>query len=116
MKRLIVALLVCSGPTFADVTHTLPPPNTPPSETNVIRIWGHPELRDIVERWRDAYRSQDSNLRFEIDLSGSDIAMAGLYTGQADLALLGRDTIRDSGLRVGVPVQAFPVDDSERQC
>ena len=91
MKWLAVLALVFSHAYGAEVSRTLPPVHHPPSLSQEIRIWGHPELEEIVARWGEAYAAQRPLVRIHAILRGSDIAMAGLYTGQADLALLGRD-------------------------
>lgn len=91
MRWLPLVVLLCSQITSADNSRTLRPAYTPPSQTDSIRIWGHPELGDVVELWRNAYVKDHPDIRVELKLTGSDVAMAGLYTGQADLALLGRD-------------------------
>jgi phosphate transport system substrate-binding protein len=67
----------------------LPPPPTA-SPPGVLRIWGNPMMAGVVERWSALYRERHPDVRIETRLTGSDVAMAGLYTGQADIALLGR--------------------------
>ncbi|MFT3790851.1 MAG: substrate-binding domain-containing protein [Rudaea sp.] len=62
-----------------------PPPWQSPS--GMLRIWGTPRAADIVGRWQTGFR----DARVVAHLTGSDIAMAGLYTGQADIALIGRE-------------------------
>jgi phosphate transport system substrate-binding protein len=58
--------------------------------TGVIRIAGNPELASRVSYWAEAFRRQYPAVRVETHLTGSDTGMAALYTGKADVALLGR--------------------------
>ena len=56
----------------------------------VIRVWGNPEMMPPLARWEAGFRRLHPQVRFESHLIGSDVGMAGLYTGKADIALLGR--------------------------
>lgn len=56
----------------------------------VVRVWGNPRLAALARRWAKGYRIDHPRLRVELHMSGSDTGMAGLYTGEADVALLGR--------------------------
>lgn len=67
-----------------------PPPIPAPSDTRVIRIAGNAELAPVVARWTELFHRGHPDVRIESHLTGSDTAMAALYTGRADLALLGR--------------------------
>jgi len=69
----------------------LPPVHPHPSETGVLRLRGNAELGEIVQRWVAAFRASHPVVRFEVRLDGSDVGMSALTTGQAELALLGRD-------------------------
>jgi phosphate transport system substrate-binding protein len=66
-----------------------PPPSASPP--GVLRIWGNAMMGEVVGRWSALYRDRHPDVRVEVQLTGSDVAMAGLYTGQADIALLGRE-------------------------
>ncbi len=57
----------------------------------VIRVWGTGQLHALVRRWELGWRRSDPGRSVDSRLTGSDVAMAGLYTGFADLALLGRE-------------------------
>jgi len=58
----------------------------------VIRQWGSNYLSDssLEKRFEDAFHRYHPDVRFENNLSSTFIAMAGLYTGKADLAPMGR--------------------------
>ncbi|MBS0514467.1 MAG: substrate-binding domain-containing protein [Proteobacteria bacterium] len=61
-----------------------PPWQAPPG---MLRVWGTLRAADILGRWQAGFHGT----RMVAHLTGSDIAMAGLYTGQADIALIGRE-------------------------
>lgn len=63
-----------------------------------IRIWGHGSYgahTDFVEglarAWEDGFREHHPDVRFENRLYGTASAIGALYTGQGDLALMGRE-------------------------
>jgi len=60
--------------------------------TGVIRQWGSNYLADspLEGYFEAAFRKYHPGVRFENNLSSTFIAMAGLYTKQADLAPMGR--------------------------
>ena len=58
---------------------------------DVIRVWGTGQLQRLVRRWELGLRQSYPGLAVDSRLTGSDVGMAGLYTGFADLALLGRE-------------------------
>lgn len=63
-----------------------------------IRIWGHGSYgahTDFVEgltrAWEDGFKAHHPGIRFENRLHGTASAIGALYTGQGDLALMGRE-------------------------
>ena len=56
----------------------------------VLRIAGNAELAGVVARWSDGFTQSHPGVRIEAHLTGSDTGMAFLYTGKADVVLLGR--------------------------
>ena len=69
----------------------LPPVRPLPAATKIIRLRGNAEMQAIVRSWADGFMRNHPGVRVEIDLDGSDVGMTALYTGQADIALLGRE-------------------------
>jgi phosphate transport system substrate-binding protein len=69
------------------------------SSPQTIRIWGPPAMAGIVSRWTAAYSRTHPNVSFELVMKGSDTAVPGLYSGRADIALMGRqnDSVDDNG-------------------
>lgn len=63
-----------------------------PAITGTLRIWGDAYMSSIVLAWEGHFRRYHPDVQFENQLMGSDTAMPGLYTGKADIALLGRES------------------------
>jgi phosphate transport system substrate-binding protein len=57
----------------------------------VIRIWGDDQMDAVMKRWQAGFQKLHPNVRFETKLLGTGTGMAGLYSGVADIALLGRE-------------------------
>jgi phosphate transport system substrate-binding protein len=62
--------------------------NAPPG---TLRVWSSAAMSGVVARWAAGYRRAHPDVRIAATASGSDLAVAGLYTGRADVALLGRE-------------------------
>jgi len=77
-----VAAFLCLGLVAASPLHA--------ELAGIVRVAGNPELAGRVAYWAEAFRRQHPAVRVETHLTGSDTGMAALYTGKADLALLGR--------------------------
>ncbi len=56
----------------------------------VLRLAGNPEMTSLVTRWSEGCQKEHPGVRIEAHLTGSDTGIAALYTGKADLTLLGR--------------------------
>lgn len=56
----------------------------------VIRVWGDPSERAAARRWAQEFQTAHEPARVALHMTGSDTGMAGLYTGEADVALLAR--------------------------
>jgi len=68
-------------------------PHYQPGQTvdGAICIWGDDQMNVVVKHWQDGFGKYHSNVRLETKLLGTGTGMAGLYTGVADVALMGRD-------------------------
>jgi phosphate transport system substrate-binding protein len=62
------------------------------SVAGVIRVWGTDQVTALLTRWEQAFQKSHPRVHVEAHLTGSDVAMAGLYTGFADVAVLGRES------------------------
>ncbi|MDD3180501.1 MAG: hypothetical protein PHQ04_09140 [Opitutaceae bacterium] len=77
----------------------LPPPYVPQQQVSgTIRIWGHGSLgktQDFIETlaktWEAGFRKYQPGVEFKNELCGTAAAIGALYTGQGDLALMGRE-------------------------
>ena len=59
--------------------------------TGTIRIWGHPYMAAVVRHWAEGFEKFHPAAKVEAKLMGSDTAIPGLYSGNADIALMGRE-------------------------
>jgi phosphate transport system substrate-binding protein len=57
----------------------------------VVRVWTHPHMQDTMRRWQAGFLRHHPQARIVANFPGSDVAVAGLYTKAADVALLGRE-------------------------
>jgi phosphate transport system substrate-binding protein len=55
-----------------------------------IRVWGNPDFLTLAQEWAKRFRASHPEDRIALHMTGSDTGIAGLYTGEADVALLGR--------------------------
>ena len=62
-----------------------------PQRAPVLRLAGNAQLGGLVDRWETGFRQLHPDVAIETHLTGSDTGMAALYTGRADIALLGRE-------------------------
>src|ERR1700680_3285461 len=56
-----------------------------------IRVWGSPEDRGLVALWEEGFRKHHPRARVVAPLYGSESALAGIYTGVAEIAFIGRE-------------------------
>ncbi|WP_263366287.1 PstS family phosphate ABC transporter substrate-binding protein [Edaphobacter bradus] len=68
------------------------PPYTPTRQVaGVIHTWGSPQISDLLRRYEDGFRKFQPFVHFEDDLKSTVSGVAGVYTGRADIALMGRE-------------------------
>lgn len=65
---------------------------------STIRSWGNDEMRPLLMLWEDGYRKAHSGVRFENKLMGPASAMAGIYTGVADLSWTGHELWKEESM------------------
>ena len=58
--------------------------------TGTVRVWGTPQMKGVIERWSEHFQKTQPSIHIAAELMGTDTAMAGLYTGVADIAVMGR--------------------------
>ena len=71
---------------------SLPPYVAKVQVEGVIRNFGNNYIPGLMKAWEDGFRRQQPGVQFETKLPGTEAAMAGLYSGTADLAFLGRES------------------------
>ena len=59
--------------------------------SGTIRSWGHGYLKNMMKLWEEGFKKYQPNIHFEDELVSSASAMAGLYSGRADLGVLARE-------------------------
>ena len=59
--------------------------------SHAVRLWTSDALRATALRWSDGFRRQHPQAAVAVSAPGSDVAMAALYTCDADVALIGRE-------------------------
>lgn len=52
-----------------------------------IRTWGSAQMLELIELWQKGFQRYQPRVQFENHMKGAVSAIAGLYTGVADLAL-----------------------------
>jgi phosphate transport system substrate-binding protein len=62
-----------------------------PQASVIIRLWGYDDMAGAVERWESGFGKNHPEVHFTTELHGPDTAMAGLYNGVADIAVMGRE-------------------------
>lgn len=62
-----------------------------PQASMTIRLWGYGGMAGLVERWERGFAKDHPEVHFITQLYGPDTAMAGLYNGVADIAVMGRE-------------------------
>ena len=56
----------------------------------LIRVWGNARFLALAQQWAERFSPSHPRDRIGFHMTGSDTGMAGLFTGEADIALLGR--------------------------
>jgi phosphate transport system substrate-binding protein len=62
-----------------------------PLTAGTLRIWGQENMSAVVKYWAEGFQRFHPEIKVEPRLMGSATAVPGLYSGQADIALLGRE-------------------------
>jgi phosphate transport system substrate-binding protein len=62
-----------------------------PQASVTIRLWGYDGMAEPVEKWERGFGKDHPEVHFTTELHGPDTAMAGLYNGVAEIAVMGRE-------------------------
>jgi len=57
----------------------------------VIHTWGSPQMGDLLRRYEVGFAKVQPQVRFDDSLKSTVTAVAGVYTGRAEIGLLGRE-------------------------
>src|SRR6266851_608140 len=90
-SMLLLALVICAG-TGQCRAQAGAPYQASQSIAGTIRIWGDDNMSGVTLAWEKGFQKYHPQVNFETKLMGSATAMPGIYTGVADLALIGRET------------------------
>src|SRR5260370_14942925 len=55
--------------------------------SGTIRVWGSAQMADLMTGWQKSFARYHPEARFDNHLYGAVSAIAGLYTGVADMAV-----------------------------
>ena len=75
---------------FTAFCSAVQPQRPRPHAQTTLRAWGDDSMRDVLARWQSAFRVRHPEARFEDTLLGSGSGMAGIITGKAEFAVMGR--------------------------
>src|SRR5690348_15123917 len=68
------------------------------SAVRTIRITGDPAIEKLVDAWEQRFHVNHPEIKFENRLTGPASALAGLYTGVADLAFAGHELLTSESM------------------
>lgn len=91
LKLACCALLGFAATAAAQDPQVLPAYHPRATVSGVIRVWTNPDMQETVGRWSAGFRQYHPDAQVIGNFQGSDVAVAGLYTHSADIAMLGRE-------------------------
>ena len=59
--------------------------------SGVIHTWGSPQMGDLLRLYEAGFAKVQPQVRFDDSLKSTVTAVAGVYTGRAEIGLLGRE-------------------------
>ena len=62
--------------------------------SGVIRVYGNNYIPELMKHWQEGFRKFQPDVTFETNLPGTEAAMAGITSGIADIAFIGREAYR----------------------
>lgn len=91
-------VLLCAAahaqfPQHSDVSD-LTPYHPQQHVSGVIRVYGNNYIPALMKKWEDGFRKFEPDVAFETNLPGTEAAMAGITSGTADIAFIGREGYR----------------------
>lgn len=89
---LAAAACVAAGPTYGQTVSAALRHRSNQTITGTIRIWGDENMSSVMRSWEAGFSKNHPEINFETRLIGTAAAMPALYTGFADLAVMGRES------------------------
>jgi phosphate transport system substrate-binding protein len=62
--------------------------------SGTIRVYGNNYISALMKRWQEGFQKFEPDVTFNTDLPGTEAAMAGITSGIADIAFIGREGYR----------------------
>ena len=59
--------------------------------SGTIRVWGSPQMKDLLLLYERNFLKLQPDVQFKNELKSTLVAVPGVYTGRAEIGLLGRD-------------------------
>jgi phosphate transport system substrate-binding protein len=59
--------------------------------SGTIRVWGSPQMQDLLVWYEKGFLNLQPDVQFRNELKSTLVAVPGVYTGRADIGLLGRE-------------------------
>jgi phosphate transport system substrate-binding protein len=59
--------------------------------SGTIHLWGSPQMEDLLKLYEEGFTKLQPAVRFDNELKSTLTAVAGVYTGRAEIGLLGRE-------------------------
>ncbi len=88
---LFAFLLGCSSFAIAQNLDSLPSYAPQLKVSGTIRSWGNDYEDKLMQQWADGFHKFHPDVKFSNNLMSTATAIAGLYTNNADLGLMGRE-------------------------
>jgi phosphate transport system substrate-binding protein len=88
IQTVLAALLILLNPSrlYAQTAY-----HQPTQASGTIHSWGSAQMSELMRLWERDFRRDHPTVVFQDKLNGTVSGMAGLYSGAADLALMGRE-------------------------
>ena len=80
-------------PQHRDVSD-LQPYNVQQHISGTIRVYGNNYIPELMKRWQQGFQKFQPDVKFTTNLPGTEAAMAGITSGIADIAFIGREGYR----------------------
>jgi phosphate transport system substrate-binding protein len=89
---LAAAACVAAGPLHGQTVSAALRSDPAQAVAGTIRIWGDENMSTVMRSWEEGFQKNHPEINFETRLIGTTAAMPALYTGFADVAVMGRES------------------------